>query len=437
MKCPFPEERSISPKHSPGVKLRIETACGRCPECLAKVRLAKAGQSAMEGLQTVEKLGLGHIFMAGLTYAEAPETEPAPINLATDIVPVLRRQFVEQLARRNFHFDHRHAGWYRREDHGDGTPPAPEYLAEAQRIMLRRRWRFSHSDIAAFEAGDYPPALTLQYADVDKYIKRLRKSGLQFRYFCAAEYGEYSTIRPHYHVLFFGLTRNQFEQALKMWPHGTTDPNPHTRLGQIKLDAQISQNANARAAGAYASKYLAKGSASPRTIADAARQLERTRASSKPGLGFAWALRNMVPLINAEWRKPVAERFKALLKDGDGPLLDTKTGEIYWPRGSEILRAYAVDQVSRQVNIGQRYPVTTYLRNKVLMASDVPDELMEAFAAVTSYGKADELLERENDPAVKAEHDKELLELREEHQRREEQRTRGAALKKLKYRRSA
>ena len=41
----------------------------------------------------------------------------------------------------------------------------------------------------------------LNFEDVQKYFKKLRKAGLSFKYFAVGEYGERSK-RPHYHVIF-------------------------------------------------------------------------------------------------------------------------------------------------------------------------------------------------------------------------------------------
>lgn len=48
-----------------------------------------------------------------------------------------------------------------------------------------------------------PCPATLNVADVQKFIKRLRKAGFKFRYFGVGEYGS-QTRRPHYHFLIFG-----------------------------------------------------------------------------------------------------------------------------------------------------------------------------------------------------------------------------------------
>lgn len=44
---------------------------------------------------------------------------------------------------------------------------------------------------------------SLRVDDLQKFFKRMRRRGVKFRYFGVGEYGSL-TLRPHYHVLFFG-----------------------------------------------------------------------------------------------------------------------------------------------------------------------------------------------------------------------------------------
>ncbi|WNK13652.1 MAG: replication initiator protein [Microvirus sp.] len=48
-----------------------------------------------------------------------------------------------------------------------------------------------------------PPGGALDKTHLQEFFKRLRSSGLRFRYFACGEYGDLNK-RPHYHVLFFG-----------------------------------------------------------------------------------------------------------------------------------------------------------------------------------------------------------------------------------------
>lgn len=83
--------------------------------------------------------------------------------------------------------------------------------------------------------GEIRTCPTLVKSDVQKFIKRLRKKGYQFKYFLSGEYGD-KTKRPHYHMLMFSDTKindlvylsknkdNDFyfnsNQIRSIWKHG-------------------------------------------------------------------------------------------------------------------------------------------------------------------------------------------------------------------------
>lgn len=66
--------------------------------------------------------------------------------------------------------------------------------------------------------GVIKQAPTLALRDVQLFLKRLRKQGYKFRYFMCGEYGS-NTLRPHYHICFFGLKIDDL-QLLKKSKHG-------------------------------------------------------------------------------------------------------------------------------------------------------------------------------------------------------------------------
>lgn len=59
-------------------------------------------------------------------------------------------------------------------------------------------------------------------SDVQKFIKRMRKAGYQFKYFIVSEYAP-KTRRPHYHGLFFSDDNIKDEVVRKHWQKGVTD----------------------------------------------------------------------------------------------------------------------------------------------------------------------------------------------------------------------
>ena len=86
--------------------------------------------------------------------------------------------------------------------------------------VLKRLLSLTYSDEC--EASDH--ACTLVYSDVQKFLKRLRRSGYSVRYIVAGEYGS-NKGRAHWHIiLFFDGAAPDVELDVrfdwKFWPHG-------------------------------------------------------------------------------------------------------------------------------------------------------------------------------------------------------------------------
>ena len=100
----------------------------------------------------------------------------------------------------------------------------------ADRCMLEASYYVSNYFITLTYDDDHLPsssyedngvikqAPTLALRDVQLFLKRLRKQGYKFRYFMCGEYGS-TTLRPHYHICFFGLEIDDL-QLLKKSKHG-------------------------------------------------------------------------------------------------------------------------------------------------------------------------------------------------------------------------
>lgn len=67
-------------------------------------------------------------------------------------------------------------------------------------------------------------APTLSKSDLQKFLKRLRKSiePSKIRYYAVGEYGT-TTYRPHYHILMFNLPSNKIDVIQEKWPFGFVD----------------------------------------------------------------------------------------------------------------------------------------------------------------------------------------------------------------------
>lgn len=123
-------------------------------------------------------------------------------------------------------------------------------------------------------------------SDLQKWFKRVRKTGAKIRYFAVGEYGS-NTYRPHYHVLLFGDVAE--EVLRKAWPFG------HVHIGQVT-----------QASVMYCLGYIVNAK-SWRMVTNRVRPF--SIMSRKPGLGHNYLTRSMV-----EWHK--SDRRNYVLVDG-------------------------------------------------------------------------------------------------------------------------
>ena len=107
---------------------------------------------------------------------------------------------------------------------------APCGQCEGCRIEHAAQWKtrclheLKSHDAASFLSLTYddahlPEHGSLRYSDVQKFFRRLRRSGQKFRFFCCGEYGS-TTFRPHYHVICYGQDFKEGSQPLAKSPSG-------------------------------------------------------------------------------------------------------------------------------------------------------------------------------------------------------------------------
>lgn len=157
------------------------------------------------------------------------------------------------------------------------------------------------------------PSSTVDYRDLQLFHKRWRKSHGSFRFLACSEYGG-STLRPHYHAIYFGLDPDKFwfhgksktggriyisEKMTECWGKGFVTLSPVTResigyvarycvkkiRGVLKKEEELNY-------------YAATGSDPVYKITDGGREKlirpeklyrpESTASSNRPGLGAAW-----------------------------------------------------------------------------------------------------------------------------------------------------
>ena len=133
-----------------------------------------------------------------------------------------------------------------------------------------------------YDDENIPEGGSLDPRDLQLSFKRLRRTGVKFRYFAVGEYGD-ATNRPHYHVAYYGFRCTNggshyrrsgmaccatCHQVQETWGKG------HVRLGELNT-------ASAQYIGGYVTKKM--------TAKDDARLMGRhpefARMSLRPGIG--------------------------------------------------------------------------------------------------------------------------------------------------------
>ncbi len=108
--------------------------------------------------------------------------------------------------------------------------------------------------------------------DVQDYIKRLRHDTPAFRYYVTGEYGDH-TLRPHYHLCFFGLGPETYNSIIGKWTIDNT-PIGHVHIGEFN-----------RTTANYTVGYTVKKMTSKYDSRLKGRTPEFGGSSLRPGLG--------------------------------------------------------------------------------------------------------------------------------------------------------
>lgn len=119
-----------------------------------------------------------------------------------------------------------------------------------------------------YRDSDSPDSIVLRYPPIQRMFKRMRESGLKFRYFICGEYGGQKA-RAHWHAIIFWqgdppdaeFSVNQYE-----WPYW---PEGYTYIEQVR---------DVTHAGTYVAKYMLKDDQAI------------VRASTRPALGEIYLL---------------------------------------------------------------------------------------------------------------------------------------------------
>lgn len=116
-------------------------------------------------------------------------------------------------------------------------------VSRANAWSTRLYWEYRRSQASAFvsltyedqyltyfEGKYYEGVAQLVRSDLQKYFKRLRKAGVQFKYYAVGEYGSRYG-RPHFHILFF--FSSDFDERIirEKWSMGIV------HVGQVSTDS--------------------------------------------------------------------------------------------------------------------------------------------------------------------------------------------------------
>lgn len=173
---------------------------------------------------------------------------------------------------------------------------------------------------------------TLCPRDVDLFLMRLRKSIFprKFRYFLCGEYGD-DNGRPHYHVCFFGLGRDDVPAIKLAWG-----------LGRAKDEGALSPHSMQYTAG-YTMKKMTSNKSDFQSEYLQNRYPEFMRGSKGLGRG---AVSKLVEVLKSE------------------------SGLDYIERVEDIPRSFSYN--------GKRWPIDRYIRDKIIEELSLTLDLKEA-----------------------------------------------------------
>lgn len=124
---------------------------------------------------------------------------------------------------------------------------------------------------------------TLNYRDVQLWLKKLRNTGQKIRYFCAGEYGKESG-RPHYHLIMFNLKLDDLT-PYKVNFEGDMMYNSEYLSNKWQMGFVVVAEVNKKTAG-YTARYVLKKYESEVDYYDKyGLEPERCISSKRPALG--------------------------------------------------------------------------------------------------------------------------------------------------------
>jgi len=223
---------------------------------------------------------------------------------------------------------------------------------------------------------------TLSHLDLDRFLNRFRKNNGAFRYFACGEYGEQSTMRPHYHAVLFGIPPTpQWEERVKQaWSVPLTPEETRHQytfkynnewralMGWVSMGEMNAERA------AYVASYTVKKMFKPRQFACTKRKNRKNREllDKEARHHIETPLEKADRLLDEKLDGRTPEFAKMSMKPGIGSnAVPWLADQHLTPEGSKALLDNS-DVLPEFRHGGDRYPIGAYLANKVRERLGVP-----------------------------------------------------------------
>lgn len=245
----------LEKKFADGSSKVYTVPCGKCPECRAKY------QSEYAALSVLEANEAGSLAFITLTYNDDSLPLLDSVVRCTEVVDPCTGEvsLVKSIS-------------------SDGLTRCSAVLAGekvCRPIVLRR-------DVLDDGFVDYVSCPSLHRDDVKSFLKKYRQDyfrrygeRLDLRMSCFGEYGE-RYHRPHYHMIVYGLSRDEVNRLVSKWSYGFTNVQFVDRFNSDGSDAFVKVSR-------YVSKYISKCEFLPDFVRDGFAEKPRKQSSVRLG----------------------------------------------------------------------------------------------------------------------------------------------------------
>lgn len=247
----------------PTLRKDVTVPCGKCIECL-KVR-----QNDLASRCAREASLRGSMFFVTLTY----EDKYLPFAVRLHEIDSSTGEVLNSSPLDFLHSEH--------------LPECRSLFRQASKSSKPFHFWKAAEDLNAFYGEDrffYEVTPSLRRQDVRLWIKRCRVqykrlqgcSLPEFSYALVGEYGP-NTARPHYHLAFFGLNREQVSFFVSSWNYGFTNVKQVNAINEDGTNGFLF-------ASRYIGKYMTKGRFECESVKDCSS--EKPRLCNSLGLGY-------------------------------------------------------------------------------------------------------------------------------------------------------